>query len=168
MNYRYFTNRRGRAHKVKRKRFPLIPLPLIFIEEVKEDLSFLSDFSLLALIRQKLPIVPSWLVTFFADEISTQPLYASVLSSKWPIILAPTSEHLSRITGANINQTAAEQSACVKGTTPSPTRRLCSHQGTPEAGFIYRKSHFWFGVPLTSDSFSSAFNRHECHLEKSL
>ena len=44
---------------MKRKKFPLIPLPLIFIEEVKEDLSFLSDFSLLALIRQKLPIVPS-------------------------------------------------------------------------------------------------------------
>lgn len=44
---------------MKRKKFPLIPLPLIFIEEVKEDLSFLFDFSLLALIRQKLPTVPS-------------------------------------------------------------------------------------------------------------
>ena len=45
---------------MKKKKFPLIPLLLIiFIEEVKEDLSLSSDFSLLALIRQKLHTVPS-------------------------------------------------------------------------------------------------------------
>ena len=44
---------------MKRKKFPLIPLPLIFIEEVKEDLSFLSDFSLLALIKPNCPVMTS-------------------------------------------------------------------------------------------------------------
>ena len=129
---------------MRRKKFPLIPLPLrIFIEEVKEDLSFSSDFSLLALIRQKLPIVPSCPVAFFADGISTQPHYALVLSSeKWPIILAPTSERLLRITGANSSQTAIKQSTRLEGTSPSPTRRTCSHQGVSEAGFIYRKMRF--------------------------
>lgn len=60
MDYRHLTSRTGRAHKMKKKKFPLIPLLLIiFIEEVKEGLSLSSDFSLLALIRQKLHIVPS-------------------------------------------------------------------------------------------------------------
>ena len=123
MGYRHLTSRTGGAHKMKKKKFPLIPLLLIiFIEEVKEGLSLSSDFSLLALIRQKLHTVPSWLVTFFADGISTQPLYASVLSSeKWPISLTPTSECLSRITGANTSQRAAEQSARLEGTSASPT-----------------------------------------------
>lgn len=114
---------------MRRQKFPLVPLPLvIFIEEVKEDLSFSSDFSLLALIRQKFPTVPSCPVAFFADGISTQPLYASVLSSeKWPIILAPTSERLLRITGANSSQMATKQSTRLEGTSPSPTRRTCSH-----------------------------------------
>lgn len=79
-----------KAHKIKRKKFRLIQLPLmIFIEEVKNDLSILPHFILLALTgKVEITHCPVMTRNFLLLLPGVKlPLYVSVLSTvKWEII----------------------------------------------------------------------------------